>query len=314
MRGDAPHCKALTREMPEPFYIVGPTAVGKSEIAAAVAQRGGGEIVSADAFQIYAGLGLLTARPDPETLRRVPHHLIGIRPLAEKMDAEKFRQLALLAIDAIARRGNLPLVVGGTGMYVQALTHGLSPLPRAHAWLREHLQVFSEGELWLRLSRLDPSTATLIDRRNKRRLVRALEICLVSGRPASAQRKRSEPARAAAGVFLLRERAELYERIERRVKMMFAQGVVEEVREAGAIGKTAGQTLGLSQIRAHLAGEISETECIAAIQQATRRYAKRQLTWFRRQTSFEPLNLSHISAPEAIEWIARKARLSFAQR
>jgi tRNA dimethylallyltransferase len=114
------------------------------------------------------------------------------------------------------------------------------------------------------------------------------------------------------GVFLFRDREDLYARIDSRVEAMFSDGVVEEVRAAGEIGATAGQTLGLRQIRDLLAGRISELKCIASIQQATRRYAKRQLTWFRRQTSFEPLNLSHTGSSEAIEWIARKARLSFA--
>ena len=119
---------------------------------------------------------------------------------------------------------------------------------------------------------------------------------------------------AAAGVFVFREREELYDRINRRVEAMFANGVVDEVRNLGSIGATAEQTLGLREIRQLIAGEISEQECIAQIQQATRRYAKRQLTWFRRQTNFSPLNLSRYGHAEAIEWILREARLSFAHR
>lgn len=297
--------------MPQPFYVVGPTAVGKSEIAVGVAEACGGEIVGADAFQLYAGLDLLTAKPGATALKRVRHHLVGIWPLTKPMNAEKYRRRALLAIDAVSRRGNLPVVVGGTGLYVRALTHGLSPLPRGSVTLRARLEVFSEGELWTRLAQLDPATAREIDRRNKRRLVRAVEICLLTGRPASAQRTAPQSA-PASGVCLVRERDDLYERINQRVEQMFAEGVVEEVRGAGEIGSTARQTLGLVQINALLAGKISERECIAQIQQATRRYAKRQLTWFRRQTNFPALNLSHTSSSEAIEWIARKARLSFA--
>ena len=299
--------------MAQPFYVVGPTAVGKSEIAAAVAERCGGEVVSADAFQVYAGLDLLTAKPGENVLRLAPHHLLGICRLNEEMNAETFRRAALAAIAEIHLRGRRAFVVGGTGMYVQALTHGLSPLPRASAELRARLDQCSAGELFVRLRQLDPATADMIDRQNKRRLLRAVEICLLSGRSVSAQRQRVEPARPPAGVFLFRERAELYERINARVEAMFVQGVVEEVRAAGEVGATAEQTLGLRQIRELLAGRISEAECIASIQQATRRYAKRQLTWFQRQTSFEPLNLSHTGSSEAIEWIARKARLSFAQ-
>ncbi|MEP6809136.1 MAG: tRNA (adenosine(37)-N6)-dimethylallyltransferase MiaA [Chthoniobacterales bacterium] len=299
--------------MARAFYIVGPTAVGKSVIAAAVAERCGGEIVSADAFQIYDGLDLLTAKPDETTLRVAPHHLIGACRLNDAMNAEKFRRLALLAMNEIADRGRLVFVVGGTGMYVQALTHGLSPLPKTDPKLRERIEQCSEGELLVRLQLLDPTTAASIDRRNKRRLVRAVEICLLGGTPASAQRQRAEPAENPPGVFLIRDRDELYARINQRVEAMFSDGVVEEVRHAGGVGVTAEQTLGLRQIRDFLAGRISEADCIASIQQATRHYAKRQLTWFQRQTNFEPLNLSVTGSSEAIEWIARKARLCFAQ-
>lgn len=296
-----------------PFFVVGPTATGKSEIAAAVAELCGGEIVSADAFQVYAGLDLLTAKPDEGTLHLVPHHLIGICRLTDDMNAEIFRRAASAAITEIHSRSKRAFVVGGTGMYVQALTHGLSPLPQANEKLRERLDQCSEGELFVRLRRLDPETAAVIDRKNKRRLVRAVEICVLTGRPASAQRQRVQPTNRPAGVFLFRDRKELNERINARVESMFAAGVVEEVRAAGEVGATAKQTLGWRQIRELIAGRISRGECIAAIQQATRRYAKRQLTWFQRQTNFEPLNLSCTGSSEAIEWIARKARLSFAQ-
>lgn len=294
---------------PRPFYIVGPTAVGKSEIAAQAAERCGAEIVSADAFQIYAGLDLLTAKPDETTLRLVPHHLIGTCPPGEEMNAEIYRRATLDKITEIQGRGRLAFVVGGTGMYVQALTHGLSPLPPADPELRMTLEPLSESELLVRLEELDPALAAAIDRKNKRRLLRAVEICLLTGQPASAQRLRAQPAEEPAGVFLWREREELHTRIDARVEAMFAEGVVEEVQEAGEVGRTAEQTLGLRQIRELLAGRIAEEDCIASIQQATRQYAKRQLTWFRGQTNFAPLNLSLTGSSHAIEWIVREARL-----
>ncbi len=145
--------------MNDTFYLVGPTATGKSEIAAAVARLLGGEIVSADAFQLYAGLDLLTAKPEAPILRAVPHHLIGTIALSETMDAERFRSAALDAIAAIHARGRPALVVGGSGMYVQALTDGLSPLPAANAPLRARLEQYSEGELLVRLRGLDATTA-----------------------------------------------------------------------------------------------------------------------------------------------------------
>ena len=295
------------------FYIVGPTAVGKSEIAAEVARQCDGEVVSADAFQVYAGLDLLTAKPDAATLAAVPHHLIGMIPTSEKMNAERFRQLAIGAMRTIHARRRQAFVVGGNGMYIKALTHGLSPLPAANSELREQLKLLSTDELLAQLEELDPETARTIDRNNTHRVQRAVEICLATGRPASAQRTRTAPVAEPTGVLLCRDRAELYQRINSRVETMFAAGVVDEVRNVGKLSATAAKTLGLDDIQKLIAGVISERECIAAIQQATRRYAKRQLTWFQRQTTFEPLNLSSISAAEAVEWIARKARLSFSQ-
>jgi len=293
------------------FFIVGPTATGKSEIAAEVAQACGGEVVSADAFQIYAGLELLTAKPEPQTLATVPHHLVGTVPLTTEMNAEQFRIAALAAIRSIHARGQPAFVVGGSGMYVQALTDGLSPLPPAAPALRERLNHLSERELLVRLMLRDPQTAATIDARNKHRLVRAVEVCLLTGQPFSSQRKRTPSSNKPHGVLLVRDRAELYERINSRVEAMFAQGVVDEVRAAKNASATAARTIGLAQIRELIAGRISQTECIAAIQQATRRYAKRQLTWFQRQTTLEPLNLSRHRSSEAIEWISRQARLSF---
>ena len=243
--------------MPRPLYLVGPTAVGKSEIAAQAAERCGAEIVSADAFQIYAGLDLLTAKPDEPTLRLVPHHLLGTCPLSDEMNAETFRRAALESLAEIQRRGRPAFVVGGTGLYVQALTHGLSPLPPADPELRARLEMCTTSELLVRLEELDPTTAAAIDRKNKRRLQRAVEICLLTGQPASAQRQRAQPAEVPAGFFLWREREDLHARINARVEAMFAEGVVEEVREIGAVSRTAEQTLGLRQIRELLAGRIS---------------------------------------------------------
>ena len=296
------------------FFIVGPTATGKSEIAAEVARACGGEIVGADPFQMYEGLELLTAKASRELRNRVPHHLVGNVPLTAEMNAERFRSAALHAISDIHSRGKLAFVVGGSGLYIKALTHGLSRLPAANAKIREQLAARGTPDLIAQLEELDPATAASIDRNNRRRVVRALEICLLAGRPASQLRDQQSPRHMPAGVCLLRDRAELYERINSRLHGMFANGVVEEVRNLGEVGPTAAQTLGLQQIRELLAGNSSEAECIASIQQATRRYAKRQLTWFGRQTSFEALNLSRTGFAEAIECISRKARLSFAQQ
>lgn len=290
------------------FFIVGPTATGKSEIAAEIAGRLDAEIVSADAFQIYRGLDLLTAKPDQATLAKAPHHLIGAVPLHEEMNVEKYRAAAEIAIREIHAHGKSAIVAGGSGLYVKALTHGLAKLPAANSVLRAELAKATIEELFERLRGLDPAGAEQIDRKNKRRLVRAVEVCLLSGQPFSAQR--TQTAAAPPGVFVYRDRADLYQRIDRRVEEMFEAGVVDEVRAVSDIGPTAEKTLGLREVRMLLAGEISQPECMARIQQATRRYAKRQLTWFRRQSNFEPLNLSLHGSSEAIDLIAQPRTLS----
>ena len=300
--------------MKDAFFIVGPTAAGKSELAADVAAMVGGEVVSADAFQIYRGLDLLTAKPEPATLRRAPHHLIGTLSLEEEMNAEKFRTEALRAIAEIRSRGKHSIVVGGSGLYVKTLTHGLSTLPASNRKLRDELNELNLDQLHARLVDLDRETASVIDVKNRRRLVRALEICLLTGEPASAQRQQwagrnpAETAAATIGVFVFRDREELYQRINRRVEAMFKNGVVEEVRAVGAISPTAAQTIGWREIREYLDGKIAMSQCITEIQQFTRRYAKRQLTWFRQQTNLEPLNLSLLSDGQAVKWVTQLAK------
>ena len=290
------------------FFIVGPTATGKSDLAAEVAQRLGAEIVSADAFQIYRGLDVLTAKPDQATMAKAPHHLIGAAPLSEEMNVEKYRATAEETIREIEARGKPAIVVGGSGLYVKALTHGLAKLPEANLKLRETLEHATSEELFRSLSALDPAGARQIDRQNRRRLVRAVEVCLLSRKPFSAQRTEWNASLPTNGILVYRDRAELYARINQRVEQMFEAGVVEEVRATKNAGPTAEKTLGLAEIRALLAGEISRAECIARIQQATRRYAKRQLTWFQRQTNFPALNLSKHGSSEAIDLICSPER------
>jgi tRNA dimethylallyltransferase len=305
--------------MKHPFFVVGPTATGKSELAADVACEIGAEIVSADAFQIYRGLDLLTAKPDASTLVRAPHHLIGTTPVQEEMNAGKYRRAASQTVEEIHSRGKLAIVVGGSGLYIKALTDGLAPVPQSDPKLREKLSAMSLDELHVQLVELDPKAARKIDMKNRRRVVRALEICLLTGKPVSMQRRqwtvaegddlgslgdvRPRSAPAATGVFAFREREELYARINRRVEAIFENGVIEEVRAAGELSPTASQMIGWREIRHLLDGKMSISQCVAAIQQATRRYAKRQLTWFRRQTNFSSLNLSLLSHDEAVKWL-----------
>src|SRR5436190_9291455 len=292
------------------LFIGGPTATGKSELAADVARDIDAEIVSADAFQIYRGLDLLTAKPDASTLGKAPHHLIGTMPLHEEMNAEKYRRAASRAVNEINCRSRLALVVGGSGLYIKALTHGLAALPESDLKLREQLNAMSLDELRTQLAELDPEAARNIDTKNRRRVARALEICLLTGKPTTevvVPTRRDDsglpgspiPATAATGVFVFRDREKLYQQINQRVEAMFEHGVIEEVRAAGVMGTTASQMIGLREIRELLDGRMSLLQCIAEIQRFTRRYAKRQLTWFRRQTNFSPLNLSLLTHNEA---------------
>src|SRR4029077_20022586 len=208
------------------FFILGPTATGKSELAVDVAREMDAEIVGADAFQIYRGLDLLTAKPDASTLAKAPHHLIGTTPLHEEMNAEKYRRAATRLVEEINSRGRLAMVVGGGGLYIKALTHGLAPLPEADPKMREKLNGMSLDDLRSKLAELDPEGARKIDTKNRRRLVRAVEICLLTGKAVSEvvardkDRGQSGSAIPAAGIFVFRDREELYARINQRVEAM----------------------------------------------------------------------------------------------
>ncbi len=275
------------------FVLAGPTASGKSELAVRVAERCGGEIVGADAFQVYEGLGLLTAQPDAALRHRAPHHLIGEIPLTQSFDVAQFAALARQRIAEIHARGKVAIVSGGTGLYVRALLRGLADLPGADATLRAQLEEQSPEELQRRLAELDPASFAQIDLRNPRRVIRALEVCLLTGRPFSSFRTEwAQSESAGRGVVLQRDRAELHQRIAGRTAAMFAAGVEEEVGAISEIGPTAEQAIGFREIKELRAGRLTREECIRMIEEATRQYAKRQVTWFRRETGLEPIDVS----------------------
>ena len=290
------------------FYIIaGPTAVGKSEIAVALAERCGGEIVGADAFQIYQGLDVLTAKPSAELRARVPHHLIGEIPLTQAFDVAQYLALATQRIAEIHARGRFPIVSGGAGLYLRALTRGLADLPSADAQLRATLALKTLAELQQQYSGLDPAGFALIDRQNPRRLVRAIEVCLLTRRPYSSFRDQWREPSVHRGIACERPEPDLHARINERTERMFQDRVEDEVRNCGPIGPTAGQTLGLVPIQKLLRGELDRKTCGSAIQQATRQYAKRQRTWLRRETRLIPINLSSVSNPEQlIESLAKE--------
>ena len=315
--------------MPGIFFIVGPTAVGKSAMAAEMAEKLGAEVVNADAFQIYRGLDVLAGKPETRTQLRVPHHLLGSVPLGDVMSAAKFRASALRTLAGIRSRGKDAIVVGGSGLYVKALTHGFDDVPPPDLELRGRLNRLSLDQLVCQLQKTDPKLASRVDLKNRRRITRALEIAfgaknhsstewngVVAVDVGSGQVSAAETAGAIggerpgseSGVLLIRDRDDLYDRINNRVNAMFHQGVEEEVRALTEIGLTAARVLGLRQLQRFIAGEISRDECIAQIQQATRRYAKRQLTWFRHQSNFPQLNLTPFSYQEAVSAILQMAQ------
>jgi len=292
------------------FFIVGSTAVGKTSVAIELAEQFDAEIVNADAFQIYRGLDILTAKPSSVAQRRVRHHLLGQVSLAETMSAVRFGGLARAALADIRSRGKNAIIVGGSGLYLKAITHGFDEVPPPDPKLREELSALSLEELGLRLGDLNPRLAARTDLKNPRRVIRAIEIASVEAAISAGSKRNTAAMTASAesggaiseavGVLLLRDRDDLYQRINERVNAMFGEGVKEEVRAARDIGPTAINALGLKEIRALLNGHVSRPECIARIQQATRRYAKRQLTWFRHQTTFPQLNLTPFSHREAV--------------
>ena len=271
--------------MPSLRYLVlaGPTAVGKTELSIQIALALKTEIVSCDAYQIYSGLELLTAQPSCSNLATVRHHLIGSLSLTEACDAYKYAALARSTISDLNRRGMIPLVVAGTGFYLEGLEGSMPELPAADFELRQELSRQPTADLLLELKMRDSVTSVRIDHRNRRRIIRALEVCMLSGKPFSNSLEREATDPPVAAVTLVRPRSELVERIERRVDEMFKQGVIEEVAAVETIGSTASKAIGFQLIRDLLAGKIDETVCREEIKRQTRNYAKRQMTWFRRK-------------------------------
>ena len=250
-----------------------------------------GEIISVDSMQVYRGLDLGTAKPCAEERRRVKHHLIDVVDLTENFDAAQFIERAHQAAQEIRSRGNLPILCGGTGLYFKAFLEGLGSAPPSDPGLRAELEARPLPELLKELAGLDPVTFEGIDRNNPRRVVRALEVCRLTGKPFSEQRGvweagEAEPASAHRFFVLTRSPADLKRRIDERVDWMFERGLVSETEKllrAGLEGnKTAMQALGYRQVIEHLRGERALEATVELVKIRTRQFAKRQLTWFRR--------------------------------
>ncbi len=286
--------------MPRPIIVTGPTGSGKSAFAVALAERLGGEIIGADAFQIYAGLPILTAQPPSELTQRIPHHLVGFLDIQTSFDAARFVDAAQIKIQEIQNRQKIPILAGGTGLYLKALTHGLANLPPIDPDLRAEIAKLPLDEAIRQLAERDPDASSQIDVKNPIRVTRALEIVISTGQPLAVTRNQwNHDNGAFRGIALVRNREDLRSRIAANVDAMFASGVMEEVRAAASAGETASKAIGFREIQSLLRGEISPTDCRDAIVLASQRYAKRQLTWCRTQFSFSSLNLTANPSPDA---------------
>lgn len=280
---------------PSAVLIAGPTASGKSAVALALAERTGGVVINADSMQVYGDLRILTARPSPEEEARVPHRLYGHAAAIEDYSVGRWLADVIAAMAAARREHRLPIVIGGTGLYFRALTQGLVAIPPIPEHMRAAIRAAAEGEsapvLHSRLATLDPETAFRLAPNDRQRILRALEVVAATGRSLSAwQRSTQPPALPAEGLVrrvLHLDREVLRRQIDRRFHAMMEAGALEEVERLAARHLPADRPLlkacGVPPLMRHLAGGMARTEAVAQGQNDTRRYAKRQETWFRHQ-------------------------------
>ena len=291
--------------MKEPLIIIaGPTAAGKTALSVALAKRIGGEIISADSMQVYRGMDIGTAKVTPEEAAGVPHHLIDVLDPKEPFNVMTFRRMVKESIREVRERGNVPVLVGGTGFYIQSVLYDVQfEEDASSAELRETLEREAKEtgpeKMHERLAALDPEAAAAIHPNNVKRVVRALEYCLATGRKISehneAQRKRTSPYRFLYYVLTM-DRAALYRRIDMRVDRMMEEGLLEEVKRLRDSGVTEDmvsmQGIGYRQMFDYLTGIATLDEAVERIKRETRHFAKRQLTWFRREPDARWINLS----------------------
>lgn len=284
----------------QPLFLAGPTAVGKSEVALLLAEQIGGEIISVDSMQIYRGLDIGTAKPTPSERQRVLHHLIDVVELTESFDAAQFARRAHQAVREILARRRIPLLCGGTGLYFKAFLEGLGEAPPPDPLLRAELEATPISQLWQELKQRDPKTFESIDRHNLRRVIRAVEVTRLTGKPFSAQRSTwssqgAERCGAKHFVGIARAAPDLHLRIDKRVEEMFQRGLVAETEKllhrGLAQNKTALQAIGYRQVVEFLRGQRSLEDTIALVKLRTHQFAKRQMTWFRRQAVLTWINL-----------------------
>jgi tRNA dimethylallyltransferase len=308
----------MLANLPEPILLAGPTAVGKSEIALRLAERVRGEIVSFDSMQVYRGMDIGTAKPSAAERARVPHHLLDVVPVSEPFDTARFLELAKQAVRGIQQRGLIPILCGGTGLYFKAYLCGLGEAPASDPNLRRELEGTPLEGLLEELRERDPEAFGRIDRNNPRRVIRSVEVLRLSRRPVSELRAEWQtageaPVKHGKHIGLERPPSELRQRIDRRVEEMFHRGLVEETKQLLAEGLAANriamQALGYRQVAEHLQGARDLAETVELVKRRTRHYAKRQMTWFRRQLSLHWVTLQEKDTPERIaERISEKLK------
>lgn len=300
---------------PVPVFL-GPTAVGKTEVALALCEQLGGEVIGADSRQVYRGLELGSAAPTAAERRRVPHHLVGFLEPTAQLTAAEFRDLAEAAIADILARGRTPLVVAGTGFYLSTLVYGWSLTGvAADEAVRRRLEQLGTEALYARLRDVDPAAAGRLAPADRKRVIRALEVFDLTGTTLSEHHRLAgtRPVPYDYHLFgLERGRAELYGRIERRVEDMVARGwpaEVESLQRSGLTGdERALEGLGYRRLLAALRGETTLAEAVALTKQDTRRFAKRQMTWFRKMAEATWIDVSGREAAEVAEDIAARWR------
>ncbi len=304
--------------------IVGPTAVGKTKLGIALAKKLGGEIISGDSMQIYKGMDIGTAKVKPDEMEGVPHHLLDIKEPCEPFSVVEFQRLARALITDISARGRLPIIVGGTGLYIQAAIYDyrFSDAPSDEVYRRVLRQLAAEQgaeALHEQLKAVDPESAARIHPNNVRRVIRALEVYHCTGKPFSEWQRgqQRQLLYETALIGLTAERSVLYRRINERVDEMIAEGLIEEVRslyDRGLRDCQAVQAIGYKELYDYFDGRVSLDEAIEQLKQNSRRYAKRQLTWFRNQMPVEWFDMTDpekfaVKVEEIFRYIAGKLRL-----
>lgn len=291
--------------MLSPLYVCGSTASGKSAFAIALANKLNGEIINADAYQVYRGIETIVASPSQCELKAAPHHLFSKLETSEEMDAQRFRDLALKEMAKVQSKNKTPIFVGGSGMYLKFLTHGPSPVPAGDEELRSKLELLSDEELIAKLEALDPEGATQTNLKNRRYVIRAVEICLLSGKKMSAiktdWKKQSDRIEKQLKGFVIQWQPEiLRQRIHQRTTMMLKSGAIEEIQKVKNFSHTCVKAIGIPQIQQYLAGEISLEKCHELIYFATCQYAKRQRTWFKKESWLTTLDMDETKEMDAL--------------